>query len=275
MKRRVISLTIAALLLAKEAVADYEINLSVIDALGGESTSSEPPIPSLKPQSPHKTTAQKKTVQKTLPSKANELKDKTHHKNSRAESLVPESLFETLENKEETAPKTSEIKEEKIISAEQPIDKTSLQPEEKAVEAVAQTKEPIEEATVTEPKKIPEEPEILLEQTKPVELPQKVVEDELDDVLKFSEKGDTLSETNIRQLNNFADKIKSIQKPFKILIEAYNYDDGENSFARKRLSLNRAVTIRSYLMEKGYKSFNIKIINTENFDLRNSVAISY
>lgn len=50
-------------------------------------------------------------------------------------------------------------------------------------------------------------------------------------------------------------------KTNKIAILAYNYDNGEDVFKKKRQSLNRAIEIRSYLLNKGYKNFSIKVIN--------------
>lgn len=47
----------------------------------------------------------------------------------------------------------------------------------------------------------------------------------------------------------------------KIAIYAYNLDDGVDAFKKKRISLNRAVDVRSYLLKKGYKNFSIKVIN--------------
>ena len=59
----------------------------------------------------------------------------------------------------------------------------------------------------------------------------------------------------------------------KILIYAYNFNDGGNDFKNKRLSLNRAVEIRSYLMTRGYKNFGIKIVNTDNRGKQNTVEV--
>ena len=50
-------------------------------------------------------------------------------------------------------------------------------------------------------------------------------------------------------------------KANKIAIMAYNYDNGEDVFRKKRQSLNRAIEIRSYLLNKGHKNFSIKVIN--------------
>ena len=61
----------------------------------------------------------------------------------------------------------------------------------------------------------------------------------------------------------------------KISIISYNLSGGENVFQNKRISLNRAVNTRSYLLEKGYKNFSIKIINVEADDDRiNTVSLT-
>lgn len=62
-------------------------------------------------------------------------------------------------------------------------------------------------------------------------------------------------------------KIMSIISSFndlknnKISITSYNIDDGKDVFYKKRLSLNRAIEVRSYLLTKGYKNYSIKVIN--------------
>ena len=62
-------------------------------------------------------------------------------------------------------------------------------------------------------------------------------------------------------------KIDTIIKSFedtntnKIAIYSYNLDDGVDSFKKKRVSLNRAVEVRGYLIKQGYKNFSIKVIN--------------
>ncbi len=50
----------------------------------------------------------------------------------------------------------------------------------------------------------------------------------------------------------------------KISILSYNVNDGVDTFRKKRLSLNRAVDVRSYLLQKGYKNFSIKVVNVES-----------
>lgn len=79
----------------------------------------------------------------------------------------------------------------------------------------------------------------------------------------FEKDASDLNELNQKRVDavikSFADAVNN-----KIAIYAYNLDDGQDVFKKKRLSLNRAVEIRSYLIQKGYKNFSIKIINISN-----------
>ncbi|MDR1025927.1 MAG: hypothetical protein LBL47_00875 [Lactobacillus sp.] len=58
----------------------------------------------------------------------------------------------------------------------------------------------------------------------------------------------------------------------KIAIYSYNYDNGEDSFKKKRQSLNRAVDVRSYLLSKGFKNFSIKVINITDDESKKGVV---
>lgn len=63
-------------------------------------------------------------------------------------------------------------------------------------------------------------------------------------------------------------------KANKIAIYAFNFDNGEDVFRKKRLSLNRAIEVRSYLLGQGYKNFSIKVVNiTEDNGKSNRVVI--
>ncbi len=60
----------------------------------------------------------------------------------------------------------------------------------------------------------------------------------------------------------------------KIAIYSYNLDDGVDTFRKKRQSLNRAVEVRSYLLQKGFKNFSIKVLNVDgSSDKINSVEL--
>lgn len=85
--------------------------------------------------------------------------------------------------------------------------------------------------------------------------------------LRFSSEADELTDVQKQQLDAilaaFADPEKN-----KIAITSYNVEGGDDVFRRKRISLNRATGIRSYLLGKGYKNYSIKIINIPEGDDR-------
>ena len=80
--------------------------------------------------------------------------------------------------------------------------------------------------------------------------------------LVFAEGTDTLTEEHKAQIDaiiaSFDDALVN-----KIAIYSYNLDNGVDAFKKKRLSLNRAVEVRSYLLPKGYKNFSIKVVNVD------------
>ena len=85
------------------------------------------------------------------------------------------------------------------------------------------------------------------------------------------------SDLNDAQKKIIDDTLASFQNPKvnKMSIISYSISGGENVFQNKRISLNRAVNTRSYLLEKGYKNFSIKIINVEADDDRiNTVSLT-
>lgn len=88
----------------------------------------------------------------------------------------------------------------------------------------------------------------------------------------FAEKSDRLSAENLARLEEYAATLAAPGKN-KVIISAYNFEDGGNSFKSKRLNLNRAVAVRSFLMTKGYKNFSIRIVNTGNRGKRNVTEI--
>ena len=71
-----------------------------------------------------------------------------------------------------------------------------------------------------------------------------------------------LNDAQKAQLDNL---VNGFENPAvnKIAILAFNLDDGVDTFKKKRLSLSRAIEIRSYLLQKGYKNFSIKVINVD------------
>ena len=78
--------------------------------------------------------------------------------------------------------------------------------------------------------------------------------------IAFADGVDELTAQQKAEIDVLTSKFKNTDKN-KIAIYSYNLDDGVDSFKRKRISLNRAIEIRSYLLKKGYKNFSIKVIN--------------
>lgn len=91
--------------------------------------------------------------------------------------------------------------------------------------------------------------------------------------IRFDEGSYEISAENEQKILSLIASFENPQKN-KIAIYAYNYDNGENSFKKKKLSLDRATEIRSLLLNKGYKNFSIKVINvTDSPDKNNLVEI--
>ena len=93
-------------------------------------------------------------------------------------------------------------------------------------------------------------------------------------IVTFSAEQSELDEPQKKVIDETLSSFKN-PKVNKISIISYNLSGGENVFQNKRISLNRAVNTRSYLLEKGYKNFSIKIINVEADDDRiNTVSLT-
>lgn len=103
---------------------------------------------------------------------------------------------------------------------------------------------------------------------------QAVLPQQDNSVIVFAEGEDVLTPEQQKQITSLISTFKDADKN-KISIIAYNLDDGENVFQRKRTSLNRAVNIRSHLLSMGYKNYSIKVINVNSGDERiNTVKIT-
>lgn len=78
--------------------------------------------------------------------------------------------------------------------------------------------------------------------------------------ISFAEGVDELSAEQMVKIDSIVNSFEDINTN-KIAIYSYNLDDGVDSFKKKRISLNRAVEVRGYLIKQGYKNFSIKVIN--------------
>lgn len=89
----------------------------------------------------------------------------------------------------------------------------------------------------------------------------------------FAAESDELTDANKAEIDNIINAFENA-KENKIAIYSFNLDDGNDSFRKKRISLNRAIAVRSYLLGKGYKNFSIKVVNLDEANGKeNSVRI--
>jgi outer membrane protein OmpA-like peptidoglycan-associated protein len=87
----------------------------------------------------------------------------------------------------------------------------------------------------------------------------------------FARNSTNLTDNDRRQIDAIINSFDNPQVN-RIGILSYNYDDGNDSFRKKRQSLNRAVEVRSYLLSKGFKNFSIKVVNTTDDSSKEGVV---
>ncbi len=198
-----------------------------------------------------------------LPVKESAVEAKTKEKTAVAAGLKQSAAKENSAETEEK-PKVAETAKEKSSEPESPDNKLSEPQADKnaapvlpstRIKPVGKTKEVKAVEPVLQPL-IPTAPA-------PAAAEKQIV---------FAEKSDRLSAENLARLEEYAATLAAPGKN-KIIISAYNFEDGGNSFKSKRLNLNRAVAVRSFLMTKGYKNFSIRIVNTGNRGKRNVTEI--
>ena len=160
----------------------------------------------------------------------------------------------------ESAPQTDELKaaEDMVKDADTPVVKTPAEEEVKVVDAEPLTNpvevvdvEPVASNQVAaKPQESVKSDALLIEQRT------------TDHMLKFAPDVAELTPEQQAQIdaiiNSFDDAANN-----KIASLSYNINDGIDAFKKKRLSLNRAVEVRGYLLQQGHKNFSIKVINVE------------
>lgn len=169
-------------------------------------------------------------------------------------NTLRQAIAENSIRKEPVAAETPAA--ETAVSAEMPAD-ASL-PVETAVV-------PVENTAVVVENKSGESLSEALNNNVPAETqpePEKV-----SNAIKFGAESSELTEADKQQIDaimaGFEDAVNH-----KVAITAYNLDDGKEVFYRKKQSLDRAIAIRSYLLNKGYKNYSIKVINIPAGDER-------
>lgn len=165
------------------------------------------------------------------------------------------------------------LKKNDVVANENDL---SQQPANKAKETIPQLPEIIK----TEPQQTPQHTAKDQESVKVSEkdennliVKESSSDNKDDNYIKFADDIDELNDAQMLKIDSIVSGYKNEPKN-KIAIYSYNFDDGADSFKKKRISLNRAVGIRSYLLKKGYKNFSIKVININSpSDKSNTVEL--
>jgi outer membrane protein OmpA-like peptidoglycan-associated protein len=289
---KVVLLAALSLTTAVRAEDNVMVDLSALDNLGVPQYVgvSEPLFPVL----PKKTVTRQKAAQKTTSAK-----NKAISKNKNVKAEV-ETV--ALENKTEAASEPKVVDKEKVESlpvvqvvAEpledikvvdvEPVADTVVQQAKEAAttesgniaedvkttadnlptEALEQMVQPATEAaeTVSQPQQPEVASEALLVSDTAQQQPMDNATSLVPQVLHFEDDVSDLTSEQMAQLNEIVGHFKN-EPTNKIAIYSYNVEDGGDSFRKKRLSLNRAVGIRSYLLKQGYKNFSIKVVNVDS-----------
>ena len=250
---------------------DVYVDLSVLDNMPEDSIgfiTPQPLFPEIKAKSvmetkPVQHKAKKKTIAVVYPQPVKP--------EAPQEELLPEKENEVIEetNKpiENEEPSWSEP-EKPILEIIAPIEPEKVsEPKNILPEVVKKS-----EKTPEETKEIPVEKNVQPEKTETVlsakisentVKKQKISDFEPREIYSISFTSDTadLSSEALQRLEKMSEVFSPDRKK-KIAIRAYNYENGHDSFRKKRISLSRATNVRSFFLSKGFKNFSIKIINT-------------
>ena len=302
---------------------DSIVNLSVLDALEGQSTSavfstSKPLFPVIYPKADQdskniKPKSAKKKAKKAIVKKEKASKTKAKQVEIKKTESIAKEKAQNLENKpikeqiENTTPQTPEKQavqttekvelkgSETIVPSENKkktlsslpkaeetkpveVENRAESPNNKQKSLLKENKTEVLNNEQTQTSQMPlnteeekaQTPSLLVEENPK---PQEEVSNKKAEELYFQEDAEELSQEQKDMLDKLSLSFENPQEN-KIAIYAYNYVNGEDSFKRKRIALNRAVNIRSYLLSKGYKNYSMKVINIEDKDGKeNSVHI--
>ena len=238
------------------------IDMSVLDSLGAPTSaavsSSKPLFPTVKKKTV-KPKAKVKKAKKAKTVKAPEVKVEA----PKPEVVAPEVKVETPKP-EVVAPEVKvETPKPEVVAPEVKVET----PKSEVVAPEAKVEAPKPEVVIPEVKTEAPKREVIISQPQANQASQT-------GIITFAP---DQSDLNDAQKKIIDDTLASFQNPKvnKMSIISYSISGGENVFQNKRISLNRAVNTRSYLLEKGYKNFSIKIINIEADDDRiNTVSLT-
>lgn len=273
--RGIVIASVAALLMGAVSAGAQEssvyVNLSALDALDAEPAAepAAPLFPVIKAQ-PKKVPAAKARPAKSKKKQARKPAPKVEVKVVETVKAQP-----VKEDKPAPIPYVDNTDEVIVVDVEPvtadkvaaPLEKTAAErPEDKtpaAGPAPAAAAQPSSGAlpVVEQPKTVAAQPEPSASEALLVNS-QDILSSSGTARIVFAEGESVLTAAHKAQIDgivgSFADAANN-----KIAIYSYNLDDGVDSFRKKRQSLNRAVEVRSYLLQKGYKNFSIKVLNVD------------
>lgn len=293
-----------------QAEEDVYVDLSVLNELQSPSAASQPLFPTVAKKTVKKAAPAKKVVKKAVKAPEPVVKEAEPEIKKAPEPVVAEpveadAIDITVKKPEIIVSRPSELSgpaEAKTVDAlRQAINHNSDKPQSQtlpaapavseapapAVNTVPADAEKVSAVEMTPVESVVSQPEVSAAkpaepQMSPLSEPKAAVEAQpevpeenaLSAVLKYPADEYELTDADKQQIDriiaSFADA-----KANKIAITAYNLDDGKDVFYRKRLSLNRAIEVRSYLLNKGYKNYSIKVVNIPAGDEReNTVELS-
>ncbi len=242
------------LALTARADDNVMVDLSVLDSLDGSYIAPMEPLFPVLPKKPKPAPKKikkkvKPVVAKTKASKVkskHELKVKIDKSEPKIEVKAPEPVV-VVDVEPLPEPQVTEV------SLPQPVAKV-IKMEPIIAESAKKEAKPVAVEPLAEPEiKADKVPALLVEEAPAQSLPA-------ENAIIFAPDVDELSTEQMAAIDTIIGRFKDTNTN-KIAIYSYNLDDGVDSFRKKRLSLNRAINIRGYLFQQGYKNFSIKVIN--------------
>lgn len=296
MRKKVLSISVVCALsvsTAGYAADDVYVDLSVLDAAPRDSigfVASQPLFPVYEKAKAPKAKVHRKAKAPVLPPAVKpepKLEEAVVHEDLNEEKETAKTEIKTIEP--ETLPEKDTVieipaPEEPVVEAK-PVSETVEEPVEQPAPISAETPAPAE----PEVKELPAAPTEAIEVKEPAAEPIAAVEPiapapvvmsattaELPETsavvapkevysLSFAPDSSELSSASLQRLEEAVRTFDPEQKK-KISIKAHNYDNGEDSFRKKRISLTRATEVRSWFLNRGFKNFSIRVVNSSTDD---------
>ncbi len=256
MKKFVLVATISLFSFSANAQDSVYVDLSVLDSLGPvtDSIKTSPLFPPYKKSSDKKVEKIEKKNKKPVIKKLEVVEETKPVVENIApvkdvKPVITAPTLEKAEVKEVVSPSVAEPMAEKIETQKE----TKAQPEV-PVEAQAEAKsDTVSEPVVSQEKVKTQEPEI--------------------NNITFAEGQTKLDDAQKTKIDGILNKFSVTEN--KIEIISYNTQTGKDVFKKRRESLDRAISVRDYLLEKGFSSYSVQVLNApDKQDKSNTVELN-